>query len=216
MKGITMQVEWKLVEEIKIEGFNPESRTSEENIAKLATSIQNKGFLDVFPILIGKDGFLGDGHRRFMAAKMAGFKEVPTITSTTQTAKELFMLQQNIPPRKIYSSELLEAVRDGRLSLSLCNKNFITQYNGLVKLCGEDALDNIVEKKIGTDILGRLRATLKYIYKYAPYLNTEDYPKKVLLWALHNNEGWRMRTWVTEKGPCGVLINCIEENKPLP
>jgi hypothetical protein len=59
--------------------WNPEGRTSKAALNQLVRSMQEQGFLDCYPILIGTDGYVGDGHRRRAAAQIAGIKRVPVI-----------------------------------------------------------------------------------------------------------------------------------------
>ena len=70
---------------LKSAPWNPEGRTSKKELEQLVKSMQEQGFLDCYPIVIGDDGHIGDGHRRRAAAEVVGIKRVPVIFTKIPT-----------------------------------------------------------------------------------------------------------------------------------
>lgn len=97
------------------------SRThSEEQIAKIAESIKEFGFLN--PVIVGKDNDIIAGHGRVMAAKKAGLKELPIIEANhlTDVQRRAYVIADNrLALDSGWNNELL------RLEISeIANLNF--------------------------------------------------------------------------------------------
>lgn len=77
---------------LKPSSFNPPERTVEKNLTDLELSILEHGFDESQPIVVGKDGELGDGNRRLACALDLGLDKVPVIRSKTMTGAELWSM----------------------------------------------------------------------------------------------------------------------------
>ena len=74
-------------------GFNPKSRTEQSALKTLRESMELRGFLPEFPIIVGNDNVtIGDGHRRYTVAKSLGMEKVP-VQFSNLPAQEIFSLQ---------------------------------------------------------------------------------------------------------------------------
>ncbi len=109
---MTATMEFVRIEDIRTAGFNPPMRTSRENLEDLIESIKLHGFLP-YPLLIGNDGFLGDGHRRRAAAQVCGLTELPVIRVASRTAALIWIDMNGPGKHPLKMPEMLAAVAAG-------------------------------------------------------------------------------------------------------
>jgi len=77
------------VNTLKPAPWNPKQRMKDRTLKPLIKRLQEEGFDPFRPILISKDGYIGDGHRRWLAAKALGITKVPVVF-TDKTIQELW------------------------------------------------------------------------------------------------------------------------------
>ncbi|MCM0604791.1 MAG: ParB/RepB/Spo0J family partition protein [Xanthomonadaceae bacterium] len=129
--GISMA----MVEEIKINPYQPRREFDEKALSELSQSIQANGIIQ--PLLVRKTetGFeLIAGERRLRAAKLAGLKQVPVVIrrSTDKESLELAILE-NI------QRENLSCVEEAQAYFRLLNEFALTQEQIAEKLGKERA-----------------------------------------------------------------------------
>src|SRR3990167_6000630 len=99
------EIEMVDVDSLVSADFNPKGRT--QNIKALVKSMEQEGFWETAPIILGSDGKIGDGHRRVSAAKLVGIREVPCIRSEKPSHVE--WKNRNSLAMKLGSSQIMEA-----------------------------------------------------------------------------------------------------------
>lgn len=107
----------------------PRKYFDEESLKELSQSIKDNGMLQ--PVVIRKDGdkfFIVAGERRYRAAKMAGFKKIPTIF-TTGNPKEIALIE-NLQREDLKPIEEAEA-------LSSMIKEYNYKQEELAKIIGK-------------------------------------------------------------------------------
>lgn len=70
---------WVDINSLRPAPWNPPKRTTRRAVLPIIRRMQEEGFEAFRPILLSKDGFIGDGHRRWTAAKHCGMTRVPVI-----------------------------------------------------------------------------------------------------------------------------------------
>lgn len=203
------------VSRLKLGSFNPKSRTEKAALKTLRESIESRGFLEEFPIIVGNDGkTIGDGHRRYTVAKELGHTKVP-VQFSKLPAQEIFALQMQ-GKKNMNTLQMLQSVDSG-VSVEDFPASFKTKYNQAIRLCGDDVIKILLDHDTSPDIINRLKKVLDYITRCAPERDTDQkFAVKVLRWAIHNNMGYRMRQFVDMGGPVATLLWAIDSNKPLP
>lgn len=203
------------INDLNMGAFNPKSRTEQSALKTLRESMELRGFLPEFPIIVGNDEkTIGDGHRRYTVAKQLGLDRVP-VQMSNLPAQEIFALQMQ-GKKNMNTLQMLQSVDNG-VSVNDFPAAFRTKYNQAVKLCGSDVIRVLLDYETSPDIINRLKKVLDYIVAQKPSLEAnQTYAMKVLKWAIHNNMGYRMRQFVDMGGPITTLLWAIDSNKPLP
>lgn len=87
------------IQHINIKNVKPYSNNAklhpQEQIEQIKASIQHVGFLD--PISIDEDGYILEGHGRYIAAKQLGYHTIPTIQifDLSKEQKMIYRLAHN-------------------------------------------------------------------------------------------------------------------------
>jgi DNA modification methylase len=93
-KGLQLSIVYRSIEQLWCSGDNPRIH-SDRQIRQIARSIEEFGF--IVPLLIDASFRVVAGHGRFQAAKLLGFKEVPTISleHLTEAQSQAFRIADN-------------------------------------------------------------------------------------------------------------------------
>ncbi len=145
-------MEFAKVGEIRTAGFDPPIRTCRENIEDLVESIQTHGFLP-YPLLIGKDGFLGDGHRRLAAAGVCRLTELPVIRVAGRTAAQIWIDMNGPGKRELRAPEMLAAVAAG-YDVELLPTSQRRPVQHIISLVGTDGVKKLARFGASTEVWG--------------------------------------------------------------
>ena len=96
------------VKQIRTNPFQPRQTFVQEKLEELAASIKENGLIQ--PIIVRKSPIVGyellAGERRYRAAQMAGFKEIPAIIrdlSDDDMIKQAILLIKELPMKKLHN-----------------------------------------------------------------------------------------------------------------
>lgn len=192
------------VSEIKESGFNPPSRTRIRHDDPLLISMRVKGFDPEYPVMIGIDGRLGDGHRRLACAKLLGIDKI-WVRKSTKTAEELVLFNYGTRPIKTshwdYMSKRIEPPPPVK-----------RKHERLKALAGPDAVDLVVEYNKATDVVSVLAKVIDYTGQKN---KGQVVGRKILHWLVSQNQIHPARMAMQEYIDPAVLIEAINNNRPL-
>jgi len=139
MEGGRENIFWIDIEKIKPNLLQPRRNFSNKSLSELARSIEKYGILQPLIVRriekestkgIGADYQIIAGERRFLAAKMLGFKEVPVLVQDVKREDELpISLVENIQREDLNPIEKAEAFKK-------LNEDFGLTQNEISKIIG--------------------------------------------------------------------------------
>ena len=79
------------VDQLRPAPWNPPQRILPVNLRALVESMKQYGFRRASPITVTPDMMIIDGHRRWMAAKLAGIAKVPVYVDDSADPKDVYL-----------------------------------------------------------------------------------------------------------------------------
>ena len=119
------------IADLKQAKFNPAQRTGPRAIAPLVNSIGKIGLM--YPILIGKDYGIIDGHRRVAAYKELGLETIPAIIKVGDSSDEEVYADVNWTARKMSGNEALQVYLKEPKAI---NTFFRNRFDRMVEVLG--------------------------------------------------------------------------------
>lgn len=199
------------VESIIPAPFNPVDRTTLRQLSKLKASIEEYGILQ--PLLITNNNELIDGHRRLECAKLLGITTVPCVI--TNVGRDVAFVEVNTTGKTISLSDDIEIYLSGGALPRRSRKEILT----LESIYGKDGLSVFVDNKLSP------RATLQAVAQVSTYLKEKNptlepvdktRARKIIDWIIENKLKFRIRLAISMRINPKVLIDCIDNNKPIP
>lgn len=195
------------VENIRTAAFNPPNRTDKRSIHELMESIKQFGIL--MPLMITHDCKLIDGHRRLACAKELGMTDVPCIIRTGDQV-ELFSAVNTTSRKLNRADDLTVYLAGGKLAA-----RSKATVSALEKLIGKDGLEVVAERQMSpATILTAARMLLNYIGIIPE--NAGPYSKAAIMWVIRQKQTFAVRLAITMGIPVETIIDCINNDKPLP
>jgi hypothetical protein len=199
--------------------FNPKVRR--KDVRKLEKSIDELGFRIDMPILVGNDlRTIGDGNRRFTAAKNLGLTEVPVIYSD-MPAKTLFSLYNRTEVKKPMSgSQWLDAHVNG-LPLDEAPESIQKQIQTIIDFAGWDGVLVFYNENTAPSSFQYVIKALKRIKEQKQDFDMpNDYALKITEWMVipHKNKLSQiraLRTNLENNDPIEYVMNAVARNMPL-
>ncbi len=206
MENVTVKM-IKLSEILKKQNpRNPESRV--RNVSALAHKIAAEGYDPIYPLVLGTDDLIGDGHRRLRASETAEITEIPVVRHTTKTADQIF--SDNQVNSSIKSFEWMEAHIAG-LSQELIPKGIWGKIDYLKKIGGDKLLREMREKRQGPQLADVAKRVVRAT-------KLED--KKIVFWMMKHAQQALVRSCLDQMSRVGylkkVMKDHIEADNPLP
>lgn len=180
------EMEYTKIDKVTPLPYNPTSRINMESgyMKDLVLFIQKRieknlpPLPDTDAITIGKDGYLGDGHRRIAALKFLGVEHVPFIVDGERTGLEIWRDRASAKPPT--SRNVSEAAFLG-LKEEYWPKQQREAAEIIRKYSGEDGLNLVIKNKVSFGINHVLSQIMKYLnYPNNPKLNGY----KILKWLV--------------------------------
>lgn len=187
--------------------WNPEKRTTKASLAPLIKRIDSEGFDPFRPILISKDGYIGDGHRRWMAAKSLGMTRVPVVF-TDKTVEELWA--GNAGARPVTAREWMAVSVLGGVEVP---KRQAEQIKEMHMVVGDEGMRYLIERGVSPGIW-------RLVWRIGLYCKRKDHKflRQTIYWLVKH----RMSDKVQNRALSGddpidprVLIQAIEHDRPL-
>lgn len=194
---------------IKPAPWNPPGRTTHRAVLDLIRRMQEKGFEPFRPILLSKDGYIGDGHRRWAAAQYLGINRVPVIY-TEQSVEDLWA--GNLGARPALAKEWMAVhIRGGVKNLP---KNTANQVEQLLIIMGEEGVCYLIDRGISP-------ALYTTVWRIGMYCKRTDltFLRKLTYWLVKHKMSDKIRkaTSATADEPIDprLLIQAIESDIPI-
>jgi hypothetical protein len=171
--------------------------------------IEKEGFDAFRPILISKEGYIGDGHRRWTAAKLLGMKRVPVVF-TSQTVQELWA--GNAGARPVSAREWMAVSVIGGVEAPERQANLIEEMRPVL---GDEGMRFLIERGVSPGIW-------RLTWRVGLYCKRSDnsFLRKTVYWLVKH----KMSDKVQNRAIAGpederidprVLIQAIESDLPL-
>lgn len=203
------------VSDVKVLVENPPSRTTTAGLNGLVAYMEGRVMNNLPPLpqterlVIGKDGILGDGHRRLAALKRIGEKRVEVEIDETRTAAEIWKERNSSSP--ITSRQVSEAAAAG---LGIEYFPARTRYSAerLIKLCGQRGFDLVVKSNISFGITTVLITVINYTNK----AGDQEFAFDLLKWVIKHKSQRLIRhaIEIAEVSPASIL-RAIKADRPL-
>lgn len=199
------------VETMTLKGapWNPAGRTTRAAVRDLMIRIEEEGFEPFRPILVSKDGFIGDGHRRWTAAQFLGMPRVPVIF-TEKSIQDLWA--GNKGARPIRANEWMAVwVTAGITDVPGSTKK---QIKCLTEILGAEGMQYLVER-------GQSPSIWRIVWRVGQYCKNTKAPflRKTTYWLIKHKMHHRVDRgmWQTSDAPINpkLLAQAIEHDLPL-
>ncbi len=128
-----------MVDPQKLKGasFVPASRVLPASLSALIDSMRNGGFHPWAPIVVGVEGVIGDGHRRWAVAKYLGVLRVPVVYTNRKAAD---IWGANMTTQPVTTKEALTANLKGwGMNPNIVNRPELLSATGSVAHAKEEA-----------------------------------------------------------------------------
>lgn len=200
---------WVGVETLTAVPWNAERRVTRRSLVALMRRISEEGFEAFRPILVSRDGFIGDGHRRWMAAKYLGYQRVPVVF-TDKTREDLWAGNNGVKP--LGARDWLAAAVMGGVDAPPLTKNQIEQLSIIL---GDEGMQYLVDRGVSPDIY-------KTVWKVGQHCNrtTTKFLRQTTYWLIKHkmvNKVKRAIYVADDEQPIDprILSKAIEEDRPL-
>lgn len=125
---------------------NPAARMTTRTLLPLRRIIEQEGFDPFRPILVSKDGYIGDGHRRWLVAKALKIERVPVVF-TDRTVQELWAC--NAGARPVSAREWMAVNVIGGVSAPKGTTELIEEMRPIM---GDEGLRYLIERGVAPTI----------------------------------------------------------------
>ena len=200
---------WVGVETLNAVPWNPEKRITRSSLMPLIRRITDEGFEAFRPILVSRDGFIGDGHRRWAAAKLLGYARVPVIF-TDKTPQELWAGNGGMKP--LVSRDWLRAAVMGGVNAPVRTQEWITQLHIIL---GDEGMQYLVDRGVSPD-------TYRTVWKIGMHCKNTDtrFLRKTVYWLVKHKMIAKVKRALyvaDDETPIDprVLSKAIEDDRPI-
>jgi hypothetical protein len=186
---------------------NPQSRVTMGALQPLKKLMQRYGFDLAYPIILGCDGIIGDGHRRLLVAYYLGITHVPVITHPRKTADQLFSDNQAnkpVQPRQWMESYV------SHLAVVMIPKNTWRKISWLKAAGGMQLLKDILSRGQGPGLYDQAKRACDL---------TRCLPNVVVPWVSAQRNSHRVRQYLDAWGRAAVrnkFQRCLKGGTLLP
>ncbi len=189
--------------------WNPPRRTSRRALAPLIQRMREEGFESFRPILLSKDGYIGDGHRRWTAAQILKLEKVPVIY-TEKTVEELWA--GNLGARVPLAKEWMAVKVHG--GVKTLPPHTAEQVESLLLILGEEGVRYLIEREQSPDIW-------RVVWRIGQYCKRSDntFLRKATYWLIKHKMIIKTRKAMSdvegESIDSRILVQAIENDIPL-
>ncbi len=192
-----MQIKRIAIEKLRSNGYNPDSRITDDALHDLEASIKRVGIVQ--PLLALPDGQLVDGHRRLECAKRLGLTDVPVIfvdadhfvevnsTQRRTTGREwltVYMATQQAPSRTLRSIKQLE------------------------RIGGKPLLEYLMRCDLAPSIINTARYVARYI---GSDVDNDAVMHRIIMWLAEGRRQFSAKRAIAEGIPAKILYKHIQQ-----
>lgn len=200
---------WVGVDTLTAVPWNSERRITRRSLTSLMRRISEEGFEAFRPILVSRDGFIGDGHRRWMAAKYLGYTRVPVVF-TDKTKEDLWA--GNGGMKALTSRDWMAAAVMGGVKAPDRTQGWINELHSIV---GNEGMDYLVERGVSPD-------TYRTVWKIGRHCKNTDtkFLRKTVYWLVKHKMIGKVKRAIyvaDDEQPIDprILAKAIEDDRPL-
>ncbi len=197
------------VNTLKPAPWNPEKRTTKASLKPLMKRIEEEGFDPYRPILVSRDGFIGDGHRRWSAAKILGMSRVPVVF-TDRSVEDLWA--GNAGGRAVSAREWMAVSVIGGVIAPERQASIIAEMRPVM---GDEGLRYLIERGVSPGIW-------RLTWRVGLYCKRKDnaFLRKTTYWLVKHKMSDKVQNRALsgpddERIQPRVLIQAIENDLPL-
>ena len=193
------------VEDVKPAPWNPPGRVTDKRLIELKNSIKERGIL--YPLLLGSDGLVADGHRRLSCAKLLGLRTVPVILAK-EPAIELYEVP-NTGQRRLTGAEWIHVYLEAPNAVPEKQRTYI---GAIERELGREALELLKEHELGWSIYN----DCAWLVRYCGREDSAENIWRALRWAIKHGASYYIRT-VKEARPRPLSVwRLVEQDKKPP
>lgn len=202
------------IDKIRELPYNPTIRTTRTKLSDLVAYMRDRQGRGLEPLpeserlLIGNDGYLGDGHRRLAALKVLGVSDVWVEIDSTRTAAEIWRDRNSGQP--LNANQVTAAGRSG-LDETYWPARIRQSADQLRSLAGEESIAVVLESGFSLSIVSPLRTVANYCGRH-----DQPFVLALLRWMICHNAVRLARSVADYRlMPPASLIAAVTENRPL-
>jgi hypothetical protein len=191
--------------QLKAATYNPKRRTKNKNVRQLAASMAEVGLM--YPILVTKQSWIIDGHRRFEAAKMNQWDTIPCLVVDDKERD------------KVYAEVNANACRlsgNDNLFVYLENPNAVTatckaKFDAMCNVIGRELARDIQKFGFSFLIYRMAREVCKQCGKESP-----EMIRRTVRWFMTcESVGYVRNLLVSQVISPMLVLRHVKQNKPL-
>lgn len=187
---------------------NPTGRVWKKSLDALVDTLRKDGRI-YYRILIGKDGIVGDGHRRIEAAKILKFPTVPYEIIPERTAAELFY--RNSTSKPVKGKDWLETYILGNEEVPAKQLNFIQAAEAFVG--GKEVLRDLWESSghsFSPSVVDSIRRVVSYVGD-----TSTGFVQRTAFWMVELRQQKPSRDAIEDMISKEELVRCINLGEKL-
>lgn len=200
---------WVGIDTLTAVPWNAERRITRRSLVGLMRRISEEGFEAFRPILVSRDGFIGDGHRRWMAAKYLGYTRVPVVF-TDKTKEDLWAGNNGVKP--LGARDWMAAAVMGGVEAPTRTRN---QIGELKIILGDEGMQFLVDVGVSPDIY-------RTVWRVGQYCKRTDtkFLRQTTYWLIKHRmvlKANRAIAGADDEQPIDprMLSKAIEDDRPL-
>jgi len=198
------------VDQLRPAPWNPPQRILPVNLRALVESMKQYGFRRASPITVTPDMMIIDGHRRWMAAKLAGIAKVPVYVDDSADPKDVYLtINRTIRPPS--SREWLRCY----LAAGKVPSRTAADIERIRRACGDTMLWRIAEANLSPRSLIQVGVSaIKYIGESS---DDDVWLNRVIHWMVNGRRQWQVRAAIFygRRVPIEELRRAIEEDRDV-
>lgn len=205
-RAADVHVFWVSLSELTPAEKNPQGRTTKSAVKEFADVLRTEGWSPYDPVKISTEGVIGDGNRRYHAAKLAGLSEI-TAVQTPFTFERLIAM--NRVSRRFSNADWLRVYvnTDGKVALP---RQLRPKIDGLEMALGAEGLRLLADKNTSPDIWHPAFSAASYVRR-----TDNGFLRKVVYWAVKHNMRRILHDAVKMKADPRIITQAVENDYPL-
>lgn len=189
-----MSVTYRNISDLKPARWNPTRRTETDKVKPIVESMQEIGYDPAFPIVIDAKGTIGDGNRRYTAAKIVGIKKIPCIVTERDLQETWARASTTVCPPT--PGQIDDAVVNKKFPISKLPARYQKSIGRFIDIAGRDTYEMIVRD------YGLTHNMIKQVINIAAYVNRTDdkeFMRRTVNWLVKHKAQYHVRSAITHR-----------------